>query len=307
MNIRAFPVRRALALAALGLLATACRIDATVGVTVNDDGSGLVSVRALFDDEALARAGGLRFDDLRAAGWTVEAPTKLAATAEAPAGNLVTASKPFSGSEQFSAVMQEIMGPQGYFRDFQLQRRSSFAKTSFVLSGSIDATAGLAAFSDPAVAALLGGAAFGRPDASVAAAAASSTLTLAVALPGGAQGASDSKRDGLVLFNIEPGEPARPVLLTSTKAANDARLTAAFAVALAVAALVALVAAAFGRREGRGREGQRRDGGGSGGAARARTGTLLRPSLLPACPARSHRPPLANARCFAACAARRAG
>ena len=57
----------------------ACKVDATVDVTIGPDGTGSVAVTAVADAEVVQQAPGLaadlRFDDAEAAGWTVEGPT----------------------------------------------------------------------------------------------------------------------------------------------------------------------------------------------------------------------------------------
>ena len=66
---------------ALLLVLAGCRVDATVDVEVTDDGSGTVSIEAVFDDEASQALGGIEgiaeqlfVSDLAAAGWAVTQP-----------------------------------------------------------------------------------------------------------------------------------------------------------------------------------------------------------------------------------------
>ena len=62
------------------LLAAACKVDTTVTVTMHDDGSGVVTVTAVLDPDAVkaAESGGgkleerVRLGDLGAHGWTVQ-------------------------------------------------------------------------------------------------------------------------------------------------------------------------------------------------------------------------------------------
>ena len=60
------------------LTGTACQADISVGVDTKTDGSGVVRVAANLDKEAATSAGKLSLDDLKAAGWSVDAPRPTA-------------------------------------------------------------------------------------------------------------------------------------------------------------------------------------------------------------------------------------
>ena len=70
-------MRRLLALVVVALALTACKVDTTVDVTVNADGSGVITLTAVADADVVAQAPGLaedlRFDDAIAAGWVLDA------------------------------------------------------------------------------------------------------------------------------------------------------------------------------------------------------------------------------------------
>ena len=106
---------RALLLVLCALFLVACRVDTKVAVTVNEDGSGLVGVTVHFDADAASRvpdlASGLRTADLAAAGWQVAPPTTD------DTGVTIIATKTFGAADQLPAVLGEITGPDGYFRD----------------------------------------------------------------------------------------------------------------------------------------------------------------------------------------------
>src|SRR5262245_57425695 len=98
------------------LLAAACKVDTTVTVKMHDDGSGVVTVNAALDADAVkaAEAGGgkledrVRLADLSKAGWTVQ-PWARAADGSAQ----LTLSKPFSSPAQAAAIMKEVSGTAG--------------------------------------------------------------------------------------------------------------------------------------------------------------------------------------------------
>lgn len=160
---RARPGRRRAALVlvvAAVVLLTACQVDVDVATVVRPDGGGTVTVGVGLDDAALARVGSLdrqlRVDDLRAAGWTVEQPAR-----ESDGMTWVRAHKDFSDPAGLAAVTDELTGHDGAFRDFTLTKSSSLLGTDYHYSGTVDLTGGPASFSDPELAAALGGDPFG--------------------------------------------------------------------------------------------------------------------------------------------------
>jgi hypothetical protein len=142
------------------LMATGCQVTLAASLDVRSDGSGAVRAGIGFDDEALAEVGDpateLRLDDLRQAGWDVEAPRK-----EKDGLTWVRLAKGFATPADASRVAAELSGPEGPFRDLRLQHSRSFFKTTTVVTGTVDLTNGLAGLSDPGVQAKLGDANLG--------------------------------------------------------------------------------------------------------------------------------------------------
>ncbi|MCU1351535.1 MAG: hypothetical protein JWM05_744, partial [Acidimicrobiales bacterium] len=197
------------------LVASGCQVRTDVEVAVQPDGSGAVTVMVTLDREAASRIPDLREQlrtaDLRAAGWTVTGPTTR------PGGGLqVSARKPFARAADAAKVLGELSGPSGPFRGFVVERKRSFATTSYTVRGSLDLSKGVAVFGDAALTRSLGGLPFGRsPDelrllagGSVAKAA---PFTLRVMLPGG----------GGRTYQARLGEPA--VVVDSHGSVNDTR------------------------------------------------------------------------------------
>lgn len=230
-------------------LLSACRIDASVDVAVNDDGSGEVRVNVGFDDEALARAGGLRLDDVRAAGWTVSGPQKEP-DRDASGLQWIHAVKAFTGSEQFTAIMSEIDGPNGIFRDFRLMRSTGFAKVTYTVTGTVDPARGLESFSDTEIAQLLGGNALGRPTAEVQKDAAEATLLFGIELPGTVKGEADRVGGSRAEWKVVPGSAPTAISVHSDDVQGAARRWAIIAGVLAIAALGAVVLAVVRRAPG---------------------------------------------------------
>jgi FMN phosphatase YigB (HAD superfamily) len=217
-------------------LATACQVDVRVDVAVDDDGSGTVTVGAGLDEEAMARipdlADQLRTDDLEAAGWTVTGPEQ-----ESDGVTWVRASKPFDDPEQASAIIDEIAGDDGPFRDFTVTRSQSFGETSFTVEGVADFSDGLASFTDERVSELLGDGFGGNldqiEDDTGAPAAEQVSVTFAAELPGG----------GTEVFELDPtSTEAQPIEAESTSTRWAARAWAVVAgVALVLLVVVVIV------------------------------------------------------------------
>jgi hypothetical protein len=146
-------LRRLAALCAGGLLVgllAGCRLDVNVVVDAEADGSGTVTVTATADAELLARAPGavedLRFDDARAAGWTVTGPTPTDS-----GGAQVILSKPFGTPEQATAILAEINGPSGPLRGMTLTQDREFARVTTGVTGQVLLEGGVGAFADEAL------------------------------------------------------------------------------------------------------------------------------------------------------------
>jgi len=151
--------RRLLGLLAVVVLATACQVRTEVAVDVEEDGSGIVTVSVGLDPDAASRVPGLadelRVDDLEATGWTVTGPE-----VEVDGFSWIRASKPFDTAEEAGAVLAElgeIAGTEAPFRDFEVTRERSFARTEYGFTGTVDFSGGLEAFGDEALTAALDG------------------------------------------------------------------------------------------------------------------------------------------------------
>ncbi len=154
--------RTVLLVAAVAVLAAACRVDTAVQVAVNDDGSGVVTVVFTADADAVARvpelAEGLRLDDVRDAGWAVNGPIS-----HSDGGVEIRAVKAYASSSQLPVVLAEVAGEGVIFSDLILEQTRSFAESAYEFSLVIDPTPPVEAFSDNALAAIFDGQPFGRP------------------------------------------------------------------------------------------------------------------------------------------------
>ncbi len=149
------------------LFASACRVDTTVDIKVEDDGSGVVTIAIDADTEAVELLvddpADLRFDDLEAAGWDLDGP-------EIDDGGItLSASKPFLSPEDLPDVLDELMGEDLIFSDVVLDQQHDFsmfglrpAETSYSFGADIDPAPDLELLGDEALAGLLDGFPLGR-------------------------------------------------------------------------------------------------------------------------------------------------
>jgi hypothetical protein len=144
-----------LLVALLAWAGTACQVTLAAGVDVARDGTGRVTAGLGLDADALKEVGdpatALRLDDVRQAGWDVEAPRR-----EDDGLTWFRVSKPFSDPEQVPAIVAELNGPDGPFRDFRVVRTKSLTRSRTTFTGTLDLSRGVAGLSDPELTAALG-------------------------------------------------------------------------------------------------------------------------------------------------------
>jgi hypothetical protein len=150
----AHTVRLLLAAVAVVVLA-ACKVDATVDVTIGPDGTGAVTVTAVADPPVVQQAPGLasdlRFDDAKAAGWTVDGPT---ATPDGGLGVVLT--HPVTSAADATNVLNSLGPPfVGMKLDRVVTDGGDGATTT--LSGRLALTGGFDAFADADLIAAIGG------------------------------------------------------------------------------------------------------------------------------------------------------
>jgi hypothetical protein len=125
----------------LVVLAAACKVDTTVTIKVRKDGSGVVTVTAVLDADAVkaAESGGgkledrVRLGDLTKAGWTVK-PWARASDGSAQ----IELSKPFRSPSEVAGIVGELSGKVGPLRDVTVSRDQGAFSTTYSASGTID-------------------------------------------------------------------------------------------------------------------------------------------------------------------------
>ncbi len=141
-------VGRALLVLVCVVALAGCQVKVLVDTTVEPDGSGTITVSVGLDAAALSQVGDLssqlRVGDLEAAGWKVTGPARAA-----DGYTWVRASKPFADPGQATAVMNEVNGADGAFRDWHVSHSSSLWSTDWKVQGTVDLRKGMQTFSDP--------------------------------------------------------------------------------------------------------------------------------------------------------------
>lgn len=198
------------------LLLGACRVDVAVDVSMNENGSGVVTVAVSADAEVVQRAPGLaddlRFDDLTAAGWLVDGPT-----AASDGGLGVTLRHDFDTPEQATALVATLSGTDGPLRSVAFSRTATKRAITYTLTGAgrIDS---LDAFADPDLLAAVGATPYlDDIDAAGLAPAEAVGLSFSVGLPGEVQTSTATPSDvGVLTWTI--AADGVPVDLASTSA-----------------------------------------------------------------------------------------
>ncbi len=135
------------AMFALAVVCASCNVDMSIDVSMRENGTGTITVTATADADIVAQAPGLmtdlRFDDVKAAGWTVEGP------AATPAGGLqVVLHHDFRTPKEATAILATLNGPSGPLNAVTLSRTKRDGTTTFAMSGTLQVAGDLDAFSD---------------------------------------------------------------------------------------------------------------------------------------------------------------
>ncbi|MEM8707430.1 MAG: hypothetical protein AAGE98_13285 [Actinomycetota bacterium] len=143
------------------LVASACRVDTTVDIKVDEDGSGHVTFTVVANAEAVSLLvddpADLRFDDLAAAGWDLDGPIVE------DGGITVAATKPFLSPEELPGLLDELVGADIVFSNVALDQGHDFsmfglrpAETSYDFRADVNPAPDLEVLGDEVIAGLLG-------------------------------------------------------------------------------------------------------------------------------------------------------
>ncbi|MCI0347230.1 MAG: hypothetical protein L0221_17600 [Chloroflexi bacterium] len=153
-------------LAALVAL-SGCYMEVQVGMDLERDGSGAITVSVGLDEDAVGRLGGpdrlrelVAVDDLTKTGWDVTGPAL-----EDDGFTWLRATRRFVTAEDATKVLAEVSA--GPFRDFRVMRDRAFARTRYSFDGVVDFSGGLEAFGDDALTEALDGVPLGEDVAAI--------------------------------------------------------------------------------------------------------------------------------------------
>lgn len=175
-----------------------CQLGVDVGVTVNPDGTGQVTVTAVVDaevvDQAPGLAGALQLTDATAAGWEAGTPT-----ATDDGGLTVTLSHPFASAEEATSLLNSLGPP---FAGVTLTHAIGEDSVTVTVAGSLTLPGGtFDAFADAELVGAVGGVPFAEQLAAAGATPASSmAVELALELPGEVVETTGERRDGAVVW-----------------------------------------------------------------------------------------------------------
>ena len=168
---RRFPVALAVLAAAASVLAAGCRVDVLVGIDIEHDGAGEVTVEVVFDEEVLRWVPDL--DELVVAddlvGWDVS-PPQVSDTSDGQRLAFV-ASKRFGSPAELADVLAEIDrapdGSAGLFRSATYVGSRDGALVRYELTVTVGLDRPVSELVNPATAEALEGELFGMPIADI--------------------------------------------------------------------------------------------------------------------------------------------
>jgi len=148
---------RLLVLVLGAVVLSACRLDVTVDLTVNPDGTGQIVLVATVDADVVNQvpglAGSLRLDDAAAAGWIVERPTSTEA-----GGMTVTMRHPFASVAEATVLLAALDPP---FANVTVGQEATENAITTTLSGTMTLPATWDGYGDAALLQAIGGTPFG--------------------------------------------------------------------------------------------------------------------------------------------------
>lgn len=203
-----------LAAIACAVVLSSCRVDSVVSIVVERDGSGSLELLLTADNDIVNQAPGLSTDldfaDMVAAGWTVTGPESTD-----DGGLRVLLSHAFDNETQASALLTQINGNRGPFRDVRITREGKSRDSVWKLTGRLEVTGGLQAFADDQLLQVVGATPYEETvkEAGLDLGKALS-LQVNVTLPGKVQSTTGFPQDGVLTWRV--ATDGTPVDLSTT-------------------------------------------------------------------------------------------
>ena len=132
-----------------------CRVNQSVSLKVNPNGTGSVTVVVTADKDVVAKvpslAQDIRTDDLKQAGWETDGPKKTKS-----GGLTIELTRSFRNPAEANAVLAQVSEANGPLHDVVVTRSGKDTNSTWTLAGRLEITGGLDAFVDDAARKLLG-------------------------------------------------------------------------------------------------------------------------------------------------------
>lgn len=264
MRSRLRTVRTALLLLSIVAVVSACRVDSTVTIDVDPEGSGTVHVDVTADRSAADALGdpgtALRLDDLVESGWQIDEPV----IDPDEGGFTLSGSHEFRSGEELAKLLAGLglnhsdaadVDDVPFVDDVTLGISSGSGRTGYDFAARLRMDAGPGVVSDPALTEVLGGLQLGRTPEELQAAGFDpavgfGNLTIRLSLPGGIDETSGRIDGRYVEWSVPVGSNAAiDQKLTATTTSVDRRPMQIRVIGLAVLAVaVALTVVGFARR-----------------------------------------------------------
>lgn len=207
---------RLFALVGAAVVLASCRVDTTISLKVNPNGSGNVTVVAVADPALVSKAPNLaadiRVDDLKNAGWSVLGPTA------GKDGSLsVTLTHAFRTPSEATGVLAQVNGPGGPLRSLGLARTGKNTNSTWTLSGRLEVAGGMKAFADDATVQLLGGAPYAEDIKAMGIDIGDAVgISFNASLPGKVDTTTGVTNQGIITWKVPMDGSATDVATTST-------------------------------------------------------------------------------------------
>jgi hypothetical protein len=194
--------RLALAIIVGAIVLSSCRVDGTVQLKMNRNGSGDVTVTVVADKALVAAEPGVltdfRSEDLIKAGWSISGPeTRDDGSAQ------VIVTKPFRNPGEATNILSQINGAKGPLKNVVISRAGKDTNSTFTLTGQVDSDGGLEAFVDDGTLALLGDAPYSANVAGTGTDLGDVVgMNFEAILPGNIEETTGLERDGVITWRV---------------------------------------------------------------------------------------------------------
>lgn len=198
---------------------SSCRVDQSISLEVEPNGTGAVTVVVTADKDIVAKAPSLaqdiRTDDLKKAGWKVTGPTKTKT-----GGLTIELRHDFDTPAQATALLTQVSETRGPLHELVLARSGKDTNSTWTLAGRLEVNGGLDSFIDDAGLQLLDVSPYAAEVADAGLDLGDAVgITFSAALPGDVDSTTGIQKDGVITWQIPMDGSRVDVATTSTHVA----------------------------------------------------------------------------------------